>query len=76
MEELTAILKGLRLAIDMGLDELVCVSYSQLSVKLITGDVSKFLSYVVLIQDIKDVIASATTLSNIRLERVTNVLIT
>ena len=58
LAELMAIHKGLRLAIDMGVDELVCFSDSQLSVKLITGDVSKFHSYAVLIQDIKDVIAS------------------
>ena len=58
LAELTAILKGLRLALDMGVQELVCFTDSQLSVTLITGDASKFHTYAVLIQDIKDIIAS------------------
>jgi ribonuclease HI len=37
---------------------LVCFSDSQLSVNLITGSVSKFHTYAVLIQDIKDLLAS------------------
>jgi len=43
---------------NMGLEDLVCYSDSQLSVKLITGDVSKYHAYAVLVQDIKDIIAS------------------
>jgi len=58
LAELTAILKGLRLAMEMGLENLVCYSNSQLSVNLITGDASKYHAYAVLVQDIKDVIAS------------------
>jgi ribonuclease HI len=56
--ELSAILAGLRLAVSMGLEDLICYSDSQLSVKLITGDVSKYHAYAVLVQDIKDIIAS------------------
>lgn len=58
LAELTAIHKGLRLALDMGLDDLVCYSDSQLSVNLITGAVSKYHAYAVLVQDIKEIIAS------------------
>lgn len=43
LAELTTIHKGFRLAIDMGLDDLVCFSDSQLSVNLITGAVSKYM---------------------------------
>jgi len=57
LAELTAIHKGLRLAVDMGLEDLVCLSDSQLSVNLITEEVSKFHAYAVLIQDIKDILA-------------------
>jgi len=42
----------------MGIEDLVCFSDSQLSVNLITGAVSKFHAYAVLIQDIKDLLAS------------------
>ncbi|XP_024634472.1 uncharacterized protein [Medicago truncatula] len=56
--ELTAILEGLRLALNMGIEELVCFSDSQLSVNLFSGDVSKYHVYAVIIQDIKDIIAS------------------
>jgi len=58
LAELTAILKGLRLAIEMRLDNLVCYLDSQLSVNLITGNASKYHAYAVLVQDIKDVLAS------------------
>jgi len=55
--ELTAIHEGLQLAMDMGLDELVCYSDSQLSINLITGVSSKYHTYAVLVQDIKDILA-------------------
>jgi ribonuclease HI len=56
--ELTAIHKGLSVAVDMGIDELICFSDSQLSINLITGDASQFHAYAVLIQDIKDILAA------------------
>ena len=55
---LTTIFKGLRLARDMGLEELVCYTDSQLSVNLIICDISKYHAYAVLVQDIKDTMAS------------------
>lgn len=56
--ELTAIHKGLLLAMEMGMIDLVCFSDSLLSVELINGHASRFHAYAVLIQDIKDIIAS------------------
>jgi ribonuclease HI len=55
-----AILKGLHLAVNMGIEDLVCFSDSQLSVNLIAGEVYEYEyhAYAVLIQDIKDLIAS------------------
>ena len=58
LAELTAIYHGMRLAIDMGLDDLVCYSDSLLSINLITDDTSKFHIHVVLIQDIKDLVGN------------------
>jgi len=58
LSELTTIHMGLSLAADMGIEDLVCFSDSQLYVNLITGAVSKFHAYAVLIQDIKDLLAS------------------
>ncbi|XP_024630892.1 uncharacterized protein [Medicago truncatula] len=56
--ELTAILEGYRMAVNMGIEELVCFSDSQISVNLVSGEVSKFHAYAVIIQDIKDILAS------------------
>jgi ribonuclease HI len=58
LDELMAIFKGLRLAQDMGLEDLVCYTDSILSVNLITCNTSKYHAYAVIIQDIKDVMAS------------------
>ena len=58
LAELTTIHKGLRLASDMGLEDLVCYSDSLLSVNLISVQVSKFNAYAVLVQDIKDILAT------------------
>jgi ribonuclease HI len=58
LAELTAIHKGLRLASDMGMEDLICYSDSLLSVTLISAEVSKFHAYAVLIQDIKDILAT------------------
>jgi len=58
LAELTAIYHGLRLAIDMGLDDLVCYSDSLISINLITVDTLKFHIYVVLLQDIKDLLGN------------------
>jgi len=44
----------LKLALDMGLEDLVCYTNFQLSVNLIKGDTSKYHAYAVLVQDIKD----------------------
>jgi ribonuclease HI len=54
--ELTAIYRGLRMAIDMGLDDLICYSDSLLSVNLINGNTPSYHTYAVLIQDIKDML--------------------
>jgi ribonuclease HI len=56
LAELTAIYHGLSLAIDMGLDNLVCYSDSLLSINLITVNTLKFHIYAVLLQDIKDLL--------------------
>ena len=58
LAELTSIHKGFHLAVDMGIKDLVCFSDSQPSINLITRVVSKFHVYAVLIQDIKDLLAS------------------
>jgi len=50
--ELTAIQRGLLIAMEMGIEELVCYSDSLLSISLLTGHASKFHAYAVLIQDI------------------------
>jgi len=46
------------MAIDIGIDDLACYSNSLLSVNLIKGDTPHYHIYVVLIQDIKDMLAS------------------
>jgi len=56
--ELIAIHRGLLLAVEMGLEDLVCYSDSLLSVSLIIGHASNFHVYRVLIQDIKDLLSS------------------
>ncbi|XP_024634865.1 uncharacterized protein [Medicago truncatula] len=52
--KLSAIFHGLTLALDNGIEELVCYSNSLLSINLITGNSPKFHVHAVLIQDIKD----------------------
>jgi hypothetical protein len=49
LAELTAIHHGLRLAIDMGLNDLVCYSNSLLSINLITVDTPIYHIYDVLL---------------------------
>jgi ribonuclease HI len=56
MAELTAIHRGLLLAVESGIDELVCYSDSMQSVKLLTEHASLYHAYAVLIQDIKDLL--------------------
>jgi len=56
LAELTAIHRGLRLAFDMGLDDLVCYLDSLLSINLITVDTPSYHIYAVLLQDIKDLL--------------------
>jgi ribonuclease HI len=54
--ELTAIYRGLRMAIDMGLSDLICYSDSLLSINLINVSTPSYHTYAVLIQDIKDLL--------------------
>ncbi|XP_045809964.1 uncharacterized protein LOC123904334 [Trifolium pratense] len=54
--ELYVIYKGLLLAINMGIDELVCYSDSLHCINLIKGPQVKFHMHAVLIQDMKDLI--------------------
>jgi len=56
--ELTAIHRGLSMAIEKGIEVLVCYSDSLLSVKLLNNSTSRFHAYAVLIQDIKDILSS------------------
>jgi len=58
LAELSAIHQGLKLAINMGIEDLVCYSDFLLSINLISGVTSQFHIYVVLIQDIKDLLAT------------------
>jgi len=46
------------MAINMEIDELVCYSDSLLSINLISGNILQFHIYAVLIQDIKDLLAT------------------
>ncbi|XP_024630785.1 uncharacterized protein [Medicago truncatula] len=56
--ELSAIHHGLRMALEAGIEELVCYSDSMLAIKLVTEQASNFHAYVVLIQDIKDLFST------------------
>lgn len=56
LAELTAVHRGLRMTIDMGLDDLICYSDSLLSINLISIDTSSYHTYVVLLQDIIDLL--------------------
>jgi len=58
LAELTSIYHGLRIAIDMKIDDLACYSDSLLSINLIKGDNPHYHVYVVLIQNIKDILAT------------------
>jgi len=55
--ELTAIHRGLLLAVEKGIEEMVCYSDSLLSIKLLTEHASNYHAYVVLIHDIKDILS-------------------
>ncbi|XP_024634605.1 uncharacterized protein [Medicago truncatula] len=57
LAELTALHQGLLMAAAMGIEELACYSDSLLSINLITGRVSNYHVYAVLIQDIKDLLS-------------------
>ncbi|XP_024628661.1 uncharacterized protein [Medicago truncatula] len=56
--KLFAMHRGLLLAVEIGIEELVCYSDSMLTVKLVTKQVSEYHTYAVLIQDIKDIIST------------------
>ena len=58
LAELTTIYHGLSKAIEMGVDDLICYSDSLLSINLIFVNTLRFHIYVVLIQDIKDMLYS------------------
>jgi len=58
LAELTAIQRGLLIAMEMDIQEMVCYSDTLLSVSLLTGHASQFHAYAVLIQDIKDILSS------------------
>ncbi|XP_024629919.1 uncharacterized protein [Medicago truncatula] len=58
LAELTAIYHGLNLAIDMGINDLVCYLDSLLSINLITVNTLKFHTFAVLLQDIKDLLSN------------------
>ncbi|XP_024630926.1 uncharacterized protein [Medicago truncatula] len=58
LAELSAIHRGLLMAADMELEDLVCYSDSLLSINLITGQASIYHSYAVLIQDIRDLLVT------------------
>ncbi|XP_039687430.1 uncharacterized protein [Medicago truncatula] len=58
LAELTTIYHRLCMAIDMGVDDLACYSNSLLSINLIKGDTPHYHVYVVLIQNIKDILAT------------------
>jgi len=58
LAELTAIYHGLRMAINMGINDLACYSDFLLSINLIKGDTLHYHIYDVLIQDIKDMLDS------------------
>ena len=56
--ELTAIQRGILLAIDAGIEDMVCYSDSMLSIQLLTTRTSTYHAYAVLIQDIKDLLST------------------
>lgn len=59
LAELTAIYHGLRLARNMGINDLVCYSDSLLSINHIHGDIQYYHVYAVLVQDIKDLLTTS-----------------
>jgi len=56
--ELTATHRGMLLAVEKGIEDMVCYSDSLLSIKLLTDHASKYHAYAVLIHDIKDLLSS------------------
>ncbi|XP_039686921.1 uncharacterized protein [Medicago truncatula] len=56
--ELTAIHRGILLAIDLGIEEMVCYSDSMISIQLLTMHAITYHAYAVLLQDIKDLLSS------------------
>jgi ribonuclease HI len=58
LAELTAIYHGLKMAIEIGLDNLKCYSDSLTSVKLIQEHMPRFHIYAVLVQNIKDLLVA------------------
>jgi ribonuclease HI len=56
--ELTAIHRGFLLAIDSGIEEMICYSDSMLSIHLLTKHAPTYHAYAVLIQDIKDLLST------------------
>lgn len=56
--ELTAIHRGILLAIDLGIEEMVCYSDSMISIQLLTVHAITYHAYAVLLQDIRDLLSS------------------
>ncbi|XP_024630761.2 uncharacterized protein [Medicago truncatula] len=56
--ELTAIHRGLLLAVKLGIEDMLCYSDSMLSIKLLIEHASNYHAYAVLIQDIKDILST------------------
>jgi ribonuclease HI len=56
--ELTAIHRGLLLAVESDFEDLVCYSDSMISIKVVNEQDSHFHAYAVLIQEIKDLLSS------------------
>jgi len=75
LAELIAIYNGLRMAIDMGIDDLTCYLDSLLFINLIKGDTPHYHIYVVLIQDIKNMLTFNNFSVHRTLEKVIRMLI-
>jgi len=58
LAELTAIHQGLILVIDMDMNDLVCYSDSLQAINLVMNEIPRYHTYAVLIQNIKDLLAS------------------
>lgn len=58
LAELSTIYHGMIMAIEMGIDDLICYSDTLLSINLISVDTPRYYIYAILVQDIKDLLAN------------------